>query len=150
MRDLLLTEASRRLRRRPGRPRKVVNPVLESQSVVAPEASAPHAAPPLDRVSAFPVAEVWPIQARLVGLEDAGRFLGISSWTIRDYVAAGILEPVRLPGKHGYASARLLLDVRDLEALVTAGKGLAAPPRSPRVRGRRRQRAKTVKESATS
>lgn len=111
-----LADASRRLRRRPGRPRK-------QPRAVASQASAPLAASPLTRENARAVAEVWPIPPRLLGLKDAAKYAGVSSWTIRGWQAAGVLERVRLPGASGGELERLLFDRLDLDALIEAGKG---------------------------
>ena len=54
---------------------------------------------------------------RLVGLEDAAVMLGISVWTVREMVYRADLRAVKLPGVR-----RFLLDLRDLEALIAAGK----------------------------
>ena len=54
---------------------------------------------------------------RLVGLEDAAVMLGISVWTVREMVYRGDLRAVKLPGVR-----RFLLDLRDLEVLIAAGK----------------------------
>lgn len=67
-----------------------------------------------------PVVHVPP---RLLGLEDAARYLGgVSVWTVRDYIAAGKLTPVRLPGPGGQELRRVLLDIRDLDRLVDEDK----------------------------
>jgi hypothetical protein len=67
-----------------------------------------------------PVVHVAP---RLVDLEDAARYLGnVSPWTIRDFIAAGKLTPVRLPGPRQGDLRRILLDLRDLDRLVDEGR----------------------------
>jgi len=54
----------------------------------------------------------------LLGLEDAGRYLGgISARVVRDYIRDGRLTPVPLPGRRGISS-RVLLLREDLDALV--------------------------------
>lgn len=68
------------------------------------------------------MAAVWPtIEPRLVDLEGAARFLAVSSWTVRDLVAAGLLPLVKLPTPRGTLK-RLLFDVRDLHRLVEVSK----------------------------
>ena len=48
---------------------------------------------------------------RLFSLKRAADYLGVSYWTIRDYIFRGELPSVRL-------GRRVLVDVRDLDALV--------------------------------
>jgi hypothetical protein len=67
-------------------------------------------------------AEWAPIQARLLGLASAAAYLGVSTWTVRDYVAAGLLAWVALPTPHGGTLKRRLLDVNDLDRLIEGGK----------------------------
>ena len=114
---LPLAAASRRLRRPAGRPRSAPSP-----RPPAWQAGAHPAAPPLTRVPGPTVAELWPIEPRLVDLEGAAAFLSISTWTVRDYVAAGCLPLVKLPGPGGGTLKRLLFDVRDLHRLVEDSK----------------------------
>ena len=66
---------------------------------------------------------VCPPQARLLDVEDAAAYLGISSWTLRDLHAAGRLPRVRLPLAGDRECRRLLFDVRDLDQLVELSKG---------------------------
>ena len=113
---LPLALASQRLRRRPGRPRKVAG-------AVASQASAPRATPPLTRPPDRTVAEVWPVPPRLMGLKDAARYCSVSTWTVRGWLGAGRLARVRLPGAAGGDLERLLVDRLDLDRLVTEGKG---------------------------
>ncbi len=51
------------------------------------------------------------VAPRLFSLKRAAEYLGISYWTIRDYIFRGELPSVRL-------GRRVLVDVRDLDALV--------------------------------
>jgi hypothetical protein len=121
---LPLESASRRLRRRPGRPRK------GPQVVVASEASAPLSGPPSTRGNARPVAVVWlqrgekwiPATARLLGLAAAASYMGVSTWTVRQWLTEGVVSRVQLPGADGREVDRLLFDVTDLDALIEAGK----------------------------
>ena len=59
---------------------------------------------------------------RLLDVTRAGRYLGVSSWTIRDLVSAGRLPRVRLPLAGDRECRRLLVDVRDLDRLIEAAK----------------------------
>jgi len=103
-----LAQASRRVRGKPGRPR-----------------TRPPAAP------AFPapsVAGVAPLAPRLVDLEGADQYLGgVSSWTVRDLIDNGTLARVRLPLPGGRELRRVLVDVRDLDALVAGAKDAEIP-----------------------
>lgn len=131
MRELLpLAEASVRLRKRPGRPRNPVVADIRTTGAVAGQASAPAAAPPAMRLFERPVAEVWP---RLLGLEQAAAYLSLSVWTVREYLAAGVLSRVELPsatdGVTKGTTRRVLLDRVDLDRLVEASKaGAEAVP----------------------
>ena len=51
--------------------------------------------------------------SRLLGTREAGTYLGISHRSVDNLILRGQLTPIRLPGL-----ARVLLDVRDLDALV--------------------------------
>jgi len=121
---LPLSDAAQRLRRRPGRPRKVA-------SAVASQASALPASLPLTRENARTVAVVWlkrgtewaPASARLVDLKAAAAYVGVSTWVIRGWLSDGVLARVRLPRPGGGEMDRLLVDVADLDRLVVEGKG---------------------------
>lgn len=88
---------------------------------------------------------------RLLDLKKAGEYLGVSEWTVRDWVAVGVLPCVRLPvvrlnkgrrksGKsnryelaapndsrlRGKAVRKILVDVRDLDEFIAAHKERAA------------------------
>jgi hypothetical protein len=108
-----------------------------------PKASAHPAAPSLTRQNARAVAVVWlkqmvkdrdgpeqmrpewiPATARLLSLPAAAAYVGVSTWVIRGWLADGVLTRVRLPGVRGGEIERLLIDVSDLDRLVTEGKGL--------------------------
>jgi excisionase family DNA binding protein len=69
---------------------------------------------------------------RLMSLQDAAAYMGISYWSLREFVADGVLPAVRLPGtrirakggkvvRHASAKTsmrRVLVDRRDLDALI--------------------------------
>jgi hypothetical protein len=120
---LQLAEASKRLRKRPGRPRNQARPV-------AGQASGHVASPPLARANERTVAVVWlkrgdewtPATARLLGLTAAAAYVGMSTWTLRGWLADGVLHRVRLPRPGGGEIERLLIDVADLDRLVAEGK----------------------------
>jgi excisionase family DNA binding protein len=58
----------------------------------------------------------------LLSLRAAASYLGLSYWTLRDLVAAGTIRPVRLPVADGRDLRRILLDRRDLDALIEQSK----------------------------
>ena len=83
------------------------------------------------QVAARTVAVVWlnrgggwtPAQARLLDLAQAAAYLGVSTWTIRDYLAAGLLTRVTLPTSGGAPLKRVLVEVGDLDRLIEVGRG---------------------------
>lgn len=105
------------------------------------------------RPTAAAVSAVEPLRPRLVDVEAAAAYLGVSTWTVRDYVANGTIPAVRLPaarvdcgqrrGGKGRVYTllpandprlraadpvrRILVDVRDLDALVDRAKGSGEP-----------------------
>jgi len=75
------------------------------------------------------------ILPRLMGVREAAQYLSISAWTVRDWVKAGLLRPVALPGSirrarggrvvarpEDYILNRVLIDRRDLDALIELGR----------------------------
>ena len=85
------------------------------------------------RGSAPAVPELCPSTGpRLLDLAGAAAYLGVSTWTIRDWAAAGIVRRVRLPGSANSQTGalhRVLFDVRDLDRLVEISKaGAEADP----------------------
>lgn len=58
-----------------------------------------------------------PISPRLLSVDAAGIFLGISSHALRHRIAEGTIPYVRLGG-----GRRILLDIRDLERLIEVWK----------------------------
>jgi hypothetical protein len=120
---LPLAEASKRLRKPAGRPPK--------PRAVAEQASGHPAGPPLTRVPELTVAVLWPLSPRLLSLPDAGRYLGVSTWTIRDYFAAGLLTRIKLPAACGGDLDRVLVDRLELDALIVRSGGAWKPTRKP-------------------
>jgi excisionase family DNA binding protein len=62
------------------------------------------------------------VSSRLLSLHGAADYLGLSYWAVRDLVHAGTLKPVRLPVGSGRELRRVLLDRRDLDALIEGSK----------------------------
>ncbi|MCH7989370.1 MAG: helix-turn-helix domain-containing protein [Planctomycetes bacterium] len=60
-------------------------------------------------------AMIGQVPQRALGINDSAKYLGISVTTLRRLVKRGAIKPSRL-------SARLLFDVRDLDALFEQGK----------------------------
>jgi hypothetical protein len=89
-----LAAAAERLRGKPGRPRK--GPIGE-QAVAA-------------------------VSPRLMDLDGTSRYLAISSWSVRDLEAAGILRRVRVPLPGGAELRKLLFDRVDLDELIVRWK----------------------------
>jgi len=138
---LPLSAASERLRGQRGFPGRVGRP--RTRAVPAPvtvplacEASALRQSPATSREvepesaaaplcpADVPVAKVATMPAlppRLLGLKAAAHYLSVSSWTVRGFIAAGKLEPVKLGMK------KVLLDVHDLDELIARSK-LAGRP----------------------
>jgi excisionase family DNA binding protein len=109
---LPLAAASVRLRRRAGRPR--------TRPEAAPRHGSRHvdleqresAAVPLVRRTSGPVDA-----PRLLDVEAAAGYLGVSAWTVRDLVERGTLSRVALPGVR-----RLLFDRCDLDRLIESSR----------------------------
>jgi hypothetical protein len=104
---LPLAAASHRLRGKPGRPR-------------VSKAPAPIGARETAQTSAAPVPALCP--SRLLDLDAAGAYLAVSSWTVRDLIAAGTLARVRIPLRNGGELRKVLLDREDLDRLVAGWK----------------------------
>ena len=122
-----LAAASERLRRDPpagyprgpGRPRKGPAP---APSALADPASGQRERPTAARTSGAAVPTVCPLRPRLLDIRGAAQFLGISTWTVRDLLAAGRLARVRLPLEGDRECRKVLVAVEDLDRLVEAGK----------------------------
>ena len=56
-----------------------------------------------------------PIHKRLYSVKEAGRYLGISGWTVRHFIRSGELPEVR-------QGRRVLLDILDLNQFIEANK----------------------------
>src|SRR4030095_4343150 len=115
---LPLAAASVRLRRRPGRPRIRPQPTPRHvSSHVYPELRDSATVPLVRRTSG-------PVDApRLLDVEAAADYLGVSVWTVRDLVERGSLSRVALPGVR-----RLLFDRCDLDRLIEMSRLAADCP----------------------
>jgi hypothetical protein len=65
---------------------------------------------------------VTTIIPRLLNVQAAARYLGVSVWTVRDLEAARIVARVRIPLPHDGELRKLLFDREDLDRLVTQWK----------------------------
>ena len=70
-----------------------------------------------------------PTSPRLVDLHAAAAYLGLSFWTIRDYVQQGLIPTVELPAlspregeRRREGLRRVLVDLRDLDAFIDSRK----------------------------
>jgi len=126
-----LAKASARLRvappagmpGRPGRPRKALEPGHTSGHTVSEAAASADSTrektPSARGTQARQAGALAPLTPRLLGLRDAGTYLGgISAWAVRQLVASGRLTPVRAELAPGRPLHRLLLDVRELDAVA--------------------------------
>ncbi len=99
-----LAAASERLRGVPGFPRHRGRPSSrQSEDAVTPPVS------------------LAVVAARLLDVDAAAAYLGVSPWTIRDLDAAGTLKRVRVPLR-GCELRKLLFDRDDLDRLIEEWK----------------------------
>ncbi len=115
--ELPLAAARERLGRKRGRPGKSaaamapaprVNPAGRDMAHRAEERSAQ--------------AAVGSIPPRLLDLKAAAAYLAVSSWTVRDLEASGILRRVNIPLSAQKDLRKLLFDRQDLDRLVEGWK----------------------------
>lgn len=69
-----------------------------------------------------PVQPSAPHPVRLLDLEGSAGYLSISTWGVRDLIANGTLRRVRIPLPNYGEIRKVLLDVRDLDALIERWK----------------------------
>ncbi len=62
------------------------------------------------------------IEPRLLSLEDAARYLGVSPWTVRELEWSGVLPRIRIPLGNGKELRKLLFDREDLDRLIDRWK----------------------------
>jgi hypothetical protein len=87
---LPLAAAAERLRGKPGRPRKTPDVSLSKPETIA----------------------------RLLDIEASARYLGISTWSVRDLIAGGMIRRVVIPIGNGRDLRRVLVDRQQLDELV--------------------------------
>ena len=80
---------------------------------------------PYDHDGLYDRPDARETQRRLLSLREAAIVLGVSYWTVRDYVLSGVLRSVTLPPLRPREGARpnatlrrTLIDVRDLDAFI--------------------------------
>jgi|SRR5262245_4345780 len=114
--ELPLAATSVRLRRKPGRPRKA-----QSVSVTA---GAYPGTPRRNNSNSGAVAyeAIGHMPPRLLDLQAAAMYLGVSPWTIRDLEAKGTLRRVNIPVGTGRGLRKLLFDRQELDQLVDSWK----------------------------
>jgi excisionase family DNA binding protein len=79
--------------------------------------------PPKNRASALPLGgAVDCVSPRLFDVDAAASYLSVSVDVVRRLVADGTIKRVRLPSAGGYDLRRVLVDRRDLDALVDGSK----------------------------
>ena len=111
--SLALAAASQRLRRRPGRPRKLQSGHDGGTSDAASRVTSGLEASGLAQGASVP---------RLLDLRATANYLGVSEWTVRDLDAAGVLHRVRVPLPNEGELRKLLFDRIDLDRLIDAWK----------------------------
>jgi hypothetical protein len=67
----------------------------------------------VDEQTSAPSAAGAALPPRLLGVRDAGRYLGLSPFTVRNMLKDGRLHAIAIP-----SVVRILVDVRDLDALI--------------------------------
>jgi helix-turn-helix protein len=60
--------------------------------------------------------------SRLLDLQQAARYLGVSPWTVRDLEASGVIPRVVIPLPNGRDLRKLLFDRADLDRLIESWK----------------------------
>jgi len=83
---------------------------------------APSAVVDISTVSETAVPVLCP---RLLDLKSAGQYYGVSYWTMRDLVFAGVIPHVTLPSprtRDGRPIRRILIDRHDLDAFIDKNK----------------------------
>ncbi len=61
-------------------------------------------------------------EQRLMGANEAAKYLGLSYWTLRELIWSGAIPLVQLPNKTGGRLRRILVDRADLDRLIERSK----------------------------
>jgi len=100
--------------------------------MLRPDGHSKGTAPPAEAVDGQELAKrrgarvlISPAHPRLLDLENAAKYLGVSGWTVRDLVDAGLLQRIRLPLPGGGELRKILLDRHDLDAWIERMKDRA-------------------------
>ena len=66
------------------------------------------------------VAVQFVVTPRLLDIKDAAAYLGVSEWSLRSWIADGLIKPIELPSvsKTREKNRRLLFDVKSLDVFV--------------------------------
>ena len=77
----------------------------------------------------------------MLNLRQAALYLGVSFWSVRDYVSAGWIPPIELPGlrpregeRQKQTLRRVLVDLRDLDRFIESRKEAGASDIQSRAR----------------
>ncbi len=104
------------LRGKPGRPRKNESGHISAISHVEPCVKEGPDGRALDNRTIAP---------RLLDLQSTAEYLAVSTWTVRDLEAAGVLRRVCVPLPGSRELRKLLFDRADLDRLIETWKELA-------------------------
>jgi excisionase family DNA binding protein len=107
---LPLADAAERLRGKPGRPRTALARAPRPPRAEVSGTSVPIADPPPERAAGAPVADVWLSWPRVLDIDGASRYLGVSTWTVRELRTAGHLPALEVPGVRRLLFDRVALD----------------------------------------
>ncbi len=61
-------------------------------------------------------------EQRLMGANEAAKYLGLSYWTLRELIWSGAIPLVQLPNKNGGRLRRILVAKNDLDRLIEQSK----------------------------
>jgi excisionase family DNA binding protein len=61
-------------------------------------------------------------EQRLMGANDAGKYLGLSYWTLRELIWSGAIPSVQPLNNNGGRLRKILVDKSDLDGLIERSK----------------------------